>query len=140
LSFSLTPDREDELVELVATFIVDNNMVDVAAIMLETFSKSNAVANMGFFQMYPFMTLFFGRTGQELSELIGLNPSVNNKRILERIEELEKERVRKREAEKAMKQLLGIEERSIASMLKTRLSNALSFLRSKQKKESTSTE
>jgi hypothetical protein len=135
LSFSLTPDRENELVEQIAKFIVDNNMVDVAAIMLETFSKSNAVANMGFFHIYPFMTLFFGRTGQELSELIGLNPSVNNKRILQRIEELENERVRRVEAEKAMKRLMGIEEQTPFSKLKSSLSKALSVFSSKKKKE-----
>lgn len=135
MTFSLTPKREDELIEQIATFIVDNNMVDVAAMMLETFGKSNAVANMGFFHLYPFMTMFFGRTGQELSELIGLSPSINNKRILERVKELEKER----EAQKAMKRLLGIEKESVALKLKAKLSNALSSFFSKLKKDSIST-
>lgn len=121
---SLTPETEKELIEKTARFIVEHDLETMAKLALETFGFTDFAGLMLFNEVFPFASGLFGATGQEFVELMTLNPRANSRRILERVEELEKEKQKRNQASKDSKTK---EKRSISSFM----AKVLSRLRGK---------
>ena len=89
--FSLTPQQESEMIERIAKFIAKSDIRDFLKIALKTYGLTNFFGTIGFMYAYPFATGLLGDFGQEFTELMGLNPIGSSQRILQRVEELERE-------------------------------------------------
>lgn len=108
----VTPEREEELIEAAAQYIVRHDLEDVAQIALEgTAPFGDIVGELGFMMTFPLAVTFFNRAGADFVNMLGFNYQMNAERILKRVEELrkEKELVQKKlkEQEKRMRQLRG---------------------------------
>ena len=97
--YSLTPEREKEMVERIARFIANSDIRDFLKIALKTYGLTNFFGNLGFMFSYPYATGLLGDFGQDFSELMGLNPVNSSQLILKRVEELEEEQKRAAEME-----------------------------------------
>jgi len=89
--FTLTPDRENELIEQIAKFVAKSEIRDVMKMLLNTYGLTNIFGNIGFMMTYPFAVGLLGDFGQDFSQLVGLNPVGSSQRIIKRVEELERE-------------------------------------------------
>ena len=95
MSSDLTPEREKELIDQVAQYIVKHDLEDFAEIILEgTAPFGDIVGELGFMMTYPLAVTFLGRTGSDLANLMGFNYKMNAKRILARVAELKAEKKR----------------------------------------------
>ena len=88
----LTSAREEELIESIAKKIDDSEIRDFARGMLKIFGITDFFGTMGFVAVYPFVTALTGPKGQDVTELLGLNAVESSKRIIERVDELARER------------------------------------------------
>ena len=88
---SLTPQRENELVERVAKFIAKSDIRDFLKMLISTYGLTNFFGSFGFILAYPYAVGLLGDVGQDFTEFVGLNPVGNSQRILKRVEELELE-------------------------------------------------
>jgi len=91
-SSSITPEREKELIERTARWIVDHGLSDVAELLLTGYGTTGLLGNMAFFQFYPFAVAFLKQSERELMELMTLDATKNSKLIIERVKQLEAER------------------------------------------------
>lgn len=98
--YSLTPEREKELIEKIARYIVDNDAGMISKILLQTYGATNFLGQFGFIYLYPFTSAVLGQSGQEYTELLGMNAMDVTRRIVDRVEELEAEKELKEEREK----------------------------------------
>jgi hypothetical protein len=108
----VTPEREEELIEAAAQYIVRHDLEDVAQIALEgTAPFGDIVGELGFMMTFPLAVTFFNRAGADFVNMLGFNYQMNAERILKRVEELRKEKeleLKKiKEQEKRMRQLRG---------------------------------
>ncbi|MCW3990512.1 MAG: hypothetical protein NWE88_10605 [Candidatus Bathyarchaeota archaeon] len=86
-----TPEREEELIEQAAQYIVRHDLEDFAQIALEgTAPFGDIVGELGFMMTYPLAVTFFNRTGSDFINMLGFNYKLNAEKILKRIEELKK--------------------------------------------------
>lgn len=91
MGYTLTPEREKELIEKVARFIVDNEFEGFAKVLFKDLvTTCNSLAQLGFVFVYPFAIVFGGDVGQDLANLLGLDYEKNAKLILQRVNELKK--------------------------------------------------
>lgn len=97
--FSLTPQRENEMIERIARFIAKSDIRDILKLLLKTYGLSSFIGTVGFIMAYPYATGLLGDMGQDFTELMGLNPVGSSQRILARVEELEEEERQLREKE-----------------------------------------
>ena len=105
--FSLTKEREEELIERIAKFIVNNELTPLAEVLLQAYGVMDAPGNIAFLTVYPWATGIFGKMGQEVTELMGLNPGGSSKRILEKVRELQEEKERIKEIERLRRKASG---------------------------------
>jgi hypothetical protein len=108
----VTPEREEELIEAAAQYIVRHDLEDVAQIALEgTAPFGDIVGELGFMMTFPLAVTFFNRAGADFVNMLGFNYQMNAERILKRVEELRKEKEleqeKLKEQEKLMRQLRG---------------------------------
>ncbi len=89
--FSLTPEKESEMIERIARFIAKSDIRDFLKVALKTYGLTNFFGTIGFLYAYPFATGLLGDFGQEFTELMGINPVGSSQRILQRVEALEEE-------------------------------------------------
>lgn len=86
-----TPEREEELIEQAAQYIVRHDLEDFAQIALEgTAPFGDIVGELGFMMTYPLAVTFFNRTGSDFVNMLGFNYQLNAVKILKRVEELKK--------------------------------------------------
>lgn len=86
-----TPEREEELIEQAAQYIVRHDLEDFAQIALEgTAPFGDIVGELGFMMTYPLAVTFFNRTGSDFVNMLGFNYQLNAEKILKRVEELKK--------------------------------------------------
>ncbi len=86
-----TPEREEELIEQAAQYIVRHDLEDFAQIALEgTAPFGDIVGELGFMMTYPLAVTFFSRTGSDFVNMLGFNYKMNAERILKRVEEMKK--------------------------------------------------
>ncbi len=86
-----TPEREEELIEQAAQYIVRHDLEDFAQIALEgTAPFGDIVGELGFMMTYPLAVTFFNRAGSDFINMFGFNYTLNAEKILKRIEELKK--------------------------------------------------
>ena len=84
-----TPEREEELIEQAAQYIVRHDLEDFAQIALEgTAPFGDIVGELGFMMTYPLAVTFFNRTGSDFVNMLGFNYQHNAEKILKRVEEL----------------------------------------------------
>ena len=107
-----TPEREEELIEQAAQYIVRHDLEDFAQIALEgTAPFGDIVGELGFMMTYPLAVTFFSRTGSDFVNMLGFNYKLNAEKILKRIEELKKvkdlQEKQFKEQEKLMRKLKG---------------------------------
>jgi hypothetical protein len=107
-----TPEREEELIEQAAQYIVRHDLEDIAQIALEgTAPFGDIVGELGFMMAYPLAVTFFNRTGSDFVNMLGFNYKINAEKILKRVEELkevkELQEKKFKEQEKLMRKLKG---------------------------------
>jgi hypothetical protein len=107
-----SPEREEELIELAAQYIVRHDLEDFAQIALEgTAPFGDIVGELGFMMTYPLAVTFFNRTGSDFVNMLGFNYQLNAEKILKRVEELKKvkelQEKKLKEQEKLMRKLKG---------------------------------
>jgi hypothetical protein len=107
-----TPEREEELIEQAAQYIVRHDLEDFAQIALEgTAPFGDIVGELGFMMAYPLAVTFFNRTGSDFVNMLGFNYKMNAEKILKRVEELrevkELQEKKFKEQEKLMRKLKG---------------------------------
>ena len=107
-----TPEREAELIEQAAQYIVRHDLEDFAQIALEgTAPFGDIVGELGFMMTFPLAVTFFNRAGADFVNMLGFNYQLNAEKILKRVEELKKEKEltlkKLEEQEKLMRQLRG---------------------------------
>jgi len=117
-----TPEREGELIELAAQYIIKHDLEDFAQIALEgTAPFGDIVGELGFMMTFPLAVTFFKRTGSEFVNMFGFNYKINAERVLKRIVELKKEKELQekqfKEKEKFMRKLKGEPEGYFARLL-----------------------
>jgi len=102
----MTPEREEQLIEQAAQFIVQRDLEDLAVIALEgTAPFGDIVGEMGIMMSYPLAVTLFSRSGGDFVKMLGFNYEVNAKRLQERVEELaEEKRKRQRKLREMEKQ------------------------------------
>ena len=84
-----TPEREGELIEQAAQYIVRHDLEDFAQIALEgTAPFGDIVGELGFMMTYPLAVTFFNRTGSDFVNMLGFDYKLNAEKILKRVEEL----------------------------------------------------
>ena len=84
-----TPEREEELIEQAAQYIVRHDLEDFAQIALEgTAPFGDIVGELGFMMTYPLAVTFFNRTGSDFVNMLGFDYKLNAEKILKRVEEL----------------------------------------------------
>ena len=84
-----TPEREKELIEQAAQYIVRHDLEDFAQIALEgTAPFGDIVGELGFMMTYPLAVTFFNRTGSDFVNMLGFDYKLNAEKILKRVEEL----------------------------------------------------
>ena len=84
-----TPEREEELIEQAAQYIVRHDLEDFAQIALEgTAPFGDIVGELGFMMTYPLAVTFFNRTGSDFVNMLGFDYNLNAEKILKRVEEL----------------------------------------------------
>mgnify|MGYP003565338417 CR=1 FL=1 len=118
----VTPEREEELIEAAAQYIVRHDLEDVAQIALEgTAPFGDIVGELGFMMTFPLAVTFFNRAGADFVNMLGFNYQMNAERILKRVEELGKEKEllqnKMKEQEKRMRQLRGEPEKWLNRLL-----------------------
>jgi len=90
------PEREEELIEKVASAIVSNDTLkDLAEVVLETFRPISGLGRLGFVFLFPFLeasSLFTKGFGHDLANILAYSPSESVDRLLRRINELEQEK------------------------------------------------
>ena len=99
-----TPEREEELIEQAAQYIVRHDLEDFAQMALEgTAPFGDIVGELGIMMAYPLAVTFFNRTGFDYK--------LNAERILKRVEELKKvkelQKKKFKKQEKLMRKLKG---------------------------------
>jgi hypothetical protein len=107
-----TPEREEELIEQAAQYIVRHDLEDFAQIALEgTAPFGDIVGELGFMMTYPLAVTFFNRSGSDFVNMLGFDYKLNAERILKRVEELKKvkelQEKQFKEQEKLMRKLKG---------------------------------
>jgi hypothetical protein len=107
-----SPEREEELIEQAAQYIVRHDLEDFAQIALEgTAPFGDIVGELGFMMTYPLAVTFFNRTGSDFVNMLGFNYQLNAEKILKRVEELKKvkelQEKQFKEQEKLMRKLKG---------------------------------
>ena len=71
---NLSPEKRKEMIEKIARYIADNDLVDLAEIFTDSIIPvSSAIGHIGHVIVFPWVYGFFGHTGEEYSTLIGLN-------------------------------------------------------------------
>jgi hypothetical protein len=90
----MSPEREKELIDKLATFVIDRHMETPAILFLESYKPLSFVAGQfGMFYLAPLMPLF-GPWSKEGIAL--LQKRENVERLIQRIEELSEERRKKK--------------------------------------------
>jgi hypothetical protein len=117
-----TPEREEELIEQAAQYIVRHDLEDFAQIALEgTAPFGDIVGELGFMMTYPLAVTFFNRTGSDFVNMLGFNYQLNAEKILKRVAELKKakglQEKQFKEQEKLMRKLKGEPEGWLARQL-----------------------
>jgi hypothetical protein len=101
-----TPEREEELIEIAAQYIVRHDLEDFAAIAIEgTAPFGDIVGELGVMMSYPLAVTFFNRSGADFVNMLGFNYQVNAERILKRVEQLAKEKKIRQEKIKELEKL-----------------------------------
>lgn len=88
----LTPERERELVDKIAWFIVNRDVVEFAKFALELYGVSDVPGELFFLGLYPWISGVMGRNGEELVEFLCHDASEKVPLILARVEQLVQER------------------------------------------------
>ncbi len=107
-----TPERQEELIEQAAQYIVRHDLEDFAQMALEgTAPFGDIVGELGIMMAYPLAVTFFNRTGSDFINMFGFNYKLNSERVLKRVEELKKvkelQEKKFKEQEKLMRKLKG---------------------------------
>ena len=93
---SITPEREKELIEMAARWIVEHGLSDIAELLLTGYGTTGLLGTYAFIHFYPFARAFLQEHERELTELMTLNARENSRLIIERVKELEEERQRQK--------------------------------------------
>lgn len=94
------PKEEEEIIQRMAKFVVDRDLSVIALPLLEAYSITDIPGYLGFVSFYPFAAAL-GKTWTDMAYMMGTHPSKTGKRLMERIEELEEEKKRLKEATKS---------------------------------------
>jgi hypothetical protein len=101
-----SPEREEELIEQAAQYIVRHDLEDFAAIAIEgTAPFGDVVGELGVMMSYPLAVTFFNRSGADFVNMLGFNYKMNANRILKRVEELSKEKKIRQEKMRELEKL-----------------------------------
>jgi hypothetical protein len=101
MSDELGSEREKQLVDQAAQFIVKHDLEDFAEMFLEgTAPYGEIIGNLGFIATYPLAVFFLGQTGSDLANMMGFNYRLNANKILGRVAELKHEKTQKKLQEK----------------------------------------
>jgi hypothetical protein len=112
MSTEISPEREEQLIEQAAKYIVQHDLEDLAVIALEgTAPFGDVVGELGIMMSYPLAVTLFARSGGDFVKMLGFNYEVNATRLQERVEELaEEKRKRQRKLREIEKQHRGNKE------------------------------
>lgn len=101
-----SPEREEQLIEQAAQYIVRHDLEDFAEIALEgTAPFGDVVGELGVMMSYPLAVTFFNRAGADFVNMLGFNYTVNANRILKRVQELSKEKKLKQKKQRELEKL-----------------------------------
>ena len=107
----MTPEREEQLIEQAAQFIVQRDLEDLAVIALEgTAPFGDVVGEMGIMMSYPLAVTLFARSGGDFVKMLGFNYEVNAKRLQERVEELAEEKKNRQRKQRELEKHTGNKE------------------------------
>jgi len=103
--WKITPERENELIEKAAKYIVDNDLAGVMYPLYDYGLKyfGYSVTQVGLFFLFPYLPIF-GSIGTDFAILMETDAKGNLERIIDRVKELEekkREEAAKGAAEKA---------------------------------------
>ena len=93
MSNSLDPEREKQLVEEAARFVVKHGLEEPTKIFVETTAPFGEIlGGLGFLFGFLPVTALFGRGGVDVMNMMGFDYKANTQKILERVIELKKEK------------------------------------------------
>jgi len=109
MTIELTSDKEKEIIEKVARFIVDREMSPIAILFLEAFKPLSIVGSY-FGQMFiePFLPVY-EKEGSEI--ILTFQKIENTESLIKKIEELEEEKKLRKEKELEKEEELGKEKK-----------------------------
>lgn len=100
----LSPEKRQELIEKMAKFIVDNEIVEITELVVETSMPFGyIVGRLGYVATFPWIYALFGDRGGSYVNAIGLDFSEVMPKVIKRAHELKAETERIKVAEKAEK-------------------------------------
>jgi hypothetical protein len=92
MSNGLDPERERQLVEAAAKFVIKHGLEVPTQIFVETTSPfGEMIGGLGFLFGFLPITTLFGRSGVDVMNMMGFDYKANTEKILERVRELKKE-------------------------------------------------
>lgn len=119
MSDTISPERENYIIDEVARKIIEYDFEDLAIAILEgTAPFGQGVGELGVMSTYPFMATFFGQFGSDFVNMLGFDYTKNATRLKNRIIELKKEKERLQEAEQKSRKET-VEKKSWLSRLKS---------------------
>ena len=93
MSNGLDPEREKQLVEEAARFVVKHGLEEATQIIVETTAPfGEMIGGLGFLFAFLPVTALFGRGGVDVMNMMGFDYKANTQKILERVKELKKEK------------------------------------------------
>jgi hypothetical protein len=111
MSGEISPEREEQLIEQAAQYIVKNDLEDLAVIALEgTAPFGDVVGELGIMMSYPLAVTLFARSGGDFVKMLGFNYEVNAKRLQERVEALAEEKRKRQRRQREMEPKRGKKE------------------------------
>ena len=92
----LSPDerRKADAVDRVVDIILDLGIDDYAEALLGMYGRWEILGQTSYVYITPIMTMFYGREGVDIAEVIGLNPREGSALILRRLKEVKAERIK----------------------------------------------
>jgi len=108
MSDDISPERQKEMIEQAAQYIVSHDLEDMAIIALEgTAPFGTVVGELGIMMSYPLAVTFFNNFGADFVKMFGFNYQENAESLIKRIEELVEEKRREELKRKELERELG---------------------------------
>ena len=103
MSNEISPERKEFLMEQAARYIVDNDLEDIAIVVLEgTAPFGDVVGELGIMMSYPLAVTFFNRLGSDFVKMFGFNYQENAKDLMDRIKKLQEQKKIQKQKQKEL--------------------------------------